>query len=77
MQDLYTTIHAFQVAGMLDTRKPKFVRLAASSRMSALDLEYGLPVQVKDTALNISPHDSIPKNDVNKEFFAEEHDRKV
>lgn len=42
-----------------------------------LDLEYGLPVQVRDTALNISTHDSIPKSDVNREFFAEEHDRKV
>ncbi|XP_010557226.1 PREDICTED: zinc finger CCCH domain-containing protein 4-like [Tarenaya hassleriana] len=42
-----------------------------------LDLEYGLPVQVRDTALNISSHDSIPKSDVNKEYFAEEHDRKT
>ncbi|KAG7637882.1 putative transcription factor C3H family [Arabidopsis thaliana] len=42
-----------------------------------LDLEYGLPVQVRDTALNISTHDSIPKSDVNREFFAEEHDRKT
>lgn len=42
-----------------------------------LDLEYGLPVQVRDTALSINTHDSIPKSDVNKEYFAEEHDRKV
>ncbi|CAA7026324.1 unnamed protein product [Microthlaspi erraticum] len=42
-----------------------------------LDLEYGLPVQVRDTALNISTHDSIPKSDVNREYFAEEHDRKT
>ncbi|CAN6842402.1 hypothetical protein Bca4012_033492 [Brassica carinata] len=42
-----------------------------------LDLEYGLPVQARDTALNISTHDSIPKSDVNREFFAEEHDRKT
>ncbi|CAH2038673.1 unnamed protein product [Thlaspi arvense] len=42
-----------------------------------LDLEYGLPVQVRDTALNISTHESIPKSDVNREFFAEEHDRKT
>lgn len=42
-----------------------------------LDLEYGLPVQVRDTALNITTHDSIPKSDVNREFFAEEHDRKT
>ncbi|XP_010521918.1 PREDICTED: zinc finger CCCH domain-containing protein 4-like isoform X2 [Tarenaya hassleriana] len=42
-----------------------------------LDLEYGLPVQVRDTALNISSHDSIPRSDVNKEYFAEEHDRKT
>ncbi|CAM8913138.1 unnamed protein product [Rhodiola kirilowii] len=42
-----------------------------------LDLEYGLPVQVRDTALSISSHDSIPKSDVNREYFAEEHDRKA
>ena len=42
-----------------------------------LDLEYGLPVQVRDTALNIDSNDAIPKSDVNREYFAEEHDRKV
>ncbi|GAA0169270.1 RNA splicing factor [Lithospermum erythrorhizon] len=42
-----------------------------------LDLEYGLPVQVRDTALSISTHDSIPRSDVNREYFAEEHDRKA
>ncbi|KAK2641767.1 hypothetical protein Ddye_023530 [Dipteronia dyeriana] len=42
-----------------------------------LDLEYGLPVQVRDTALSINSNDAIPKSDVNREFFAEEHDRKA
>lgn len=42
-----------------------------------LDLEYGLPVQVRDTALSITSHDSIPRSDVNREYFAEEHDRKA
>ncbi|KAL8130299.1 hypothetical protein V2J09_019454 [Rumex salicifolius] len=42
-----------------------------------LDLEYGLPVQVRDTALSINSNDSIPKSDVNREYFAEEHDRKA
>lgn len=42
-----------------------------------LDLEYGLPVQVRDTALSINSNDAIPKSDVNREFFAEEHDRRV
>ncbi|KAL4183569.1 hypothetical protein AMTRI_Chr11g155760 [Amborella trichopoda] len=41
-----------------------------------LDLEYGLPVQVRDTALAIT-NDAIPKSDVNREYFAEEHDRKA
>ncbi|VVB13275.1 unnamed protein product [Arabis nemorensis] len=41
-----------------------------------LDLEFGLPVQVRDTTLNITTHDSIPKSNVNREYFAEEHDRK-
>ncbi|KAI3885472.1 hypothetical protein MKW92_031120 [Papaver armeniacum] len=31
-----------------------------------LDLEYGLPVQVRDTALAIDSNDSIPKSDVNR-----------
>ncbi|KAM5566474.1 zinc finger CCCH domain-containing protein 40 [Rosa sericea] len=42
-----------------------------------LDLEYGLPVQVRDTAMAINSTDAIPKSDVNREFFAEEHDRKA
>lgn len=42
-----------------------------------LDLEYGLPVQVRDTALAINTNDAIPKSDVNREYFAEEQDRKV
>jgi hypothetical protein len=42
-----------------------------------LDLEYGLPVQVRDTALGINTSDAIPKSDVNREYFAEEQDRKV
>lgn len=45
--------------------------------MCLLDLEYGLPVQVRDTALGIDTTDAIPKSDVNREYFAEEHDKKV
>ncbi|KAJ4883495.1 Zinc finger CCCH domain-containing protein 4 [Raphanus sativus] len=42
-----------------------------------LDLEYSLPVQVRDTALNIITHnDSYSKKPCqNREYFAEEHDR--
>lgn len=42
-----------------------------------LDLEYGLPVQVRDTALSINSNDAIPRSDVNREYFAEEHDRRA
>ncbi|KAJ8755246.1 hypothetical protein K2173_019044 [Erythroxylum novogranatense] len=42
-----------------------------------LDLEYGLPVQVRDTSLSINSNDAIPKSDVNREYFAEEHDRRA
>eukprot|EP00252_Welwitschia_mirabilis_P015212 TRINITY_DN33464_c0_g1_i1.p1 TRINITY_DN33464_c0_g1~~TRINITY_DN33464_c0_g1_i1.p1 ORF type:complete len:447 (+),score=72.49 TRINITY_DN33464_c0_g1_i1:245-1585(+) len=42
-----------------------------------LDLEYGLPVQVRDSALAINSNEAIPKSDVNREYFAEEHDRKA
>ncbi|KAK9120402.1 hypothetical protein Syun_018019 [Stephania yunnanensis] len=41
-----------------------------------LDLEYGLPVQVRDTALAINSNDAIQKSDVNREYFVEEHDRR-
>eukprot|EP01018_Ginkgo_biloba_P018682 Gb_31749 [translate_table: standard] len=41
------------------------------------DLEYGLPVQVRDTTLAINTNDAIPKSDVNREYFAEEQDRKA
>ncbi|KAF2538376.1 hypothetical protein F2Q70_00006684 [Brassica cretica] len=37
-----------------------------------LDLEYG---QVRDTTLNITSHDSIPRSNVNREYFVEEHER--
>ncbi|RRT80853.1 hypothetical protein B296_00023097 [Ensete ventricosum] len=46
-------------------------------QVCVLDLEYGLPVQVRDTALAINSNDAIPKSDVNREYFAEEHDRKA
>ncbi|GJZ78719.1 zinc finger CCCH domain-containing protein 49-like protein [Tanacetum coccineum] len=42
-----------------------------------LDLVYGLPVQVRDTTLSINSNDAIPKSDVNREYFVEEHDRRA
>nr|GEY98594.1 zinc finger CCCH domain-containing protein 49-like [Tanacetum cinerariifolium] len=33
--------------------------------------------KVRDTTLSINSNDAIPKSDVNKEYFAEEHDRRV
>ncbi|KAF8393141.1 hypothetical protein HHK36_021382 [Tetracentron sinense] len=42
-----------------------------------LDLQYGLPVQVRDTALSISSNDSIPVSGVNREYFTEELDRRA
>ncbi|KAL8205860.1 hypothetical protein R6Q57_009411 [Mikania cordata] len=46
-------------------------------QVCVLDLEYGLPVQVRDTALSINSNDAIPKSDVNREYYAEEHDRRA
>ncbi|KAI9352278.1 putative RNA-binding protein [Zopfochytrium polystomum] len=34
-----------------------------------LDLEYGLPVQVRDSVLNVE--DSVPRSDVNREYFVQ------
>ncbi len=40
-----------------------------------LDLEYGLPIQVRDQALNLK--DNIAKSDVNKEYFIQNAERQV
>ena len=40
-----------------------------------LDLEYGLPIQVRDQALNIK--DNIAKSDVNKEYFIQNAEKHV
>ena len=40
-----------------------------------LDLEYGLPVQVRDQALGIK--DDIPKSDVNKEYMIQNAEQEV
>lgn len=42
-----------------------------------LDLEYGLPVQVRDTALGIDTTGAIPQSDINREYFAEEQEKKA
>lgn len=34
-----------------------------------LDLEYGLPVQVRDTTLNITSHDSIPRSNATESIL--------
>merc|ERR1712226_1428217 len=40
-----------------------------------LDLEYGLPVQVRDAALKIQ--DAMPKSDVNKEYYTQNMEREI
>ncbi|KAI3837233.1 hypothetical protein MKW92_013779 [Papaver armeniacum] len=42
-----------------------------------LDLDYGLPVQVRDTASSTYSGDYTPRSDVNREYYAEEYDRKA
>ncbi|KAK1376385.1 Zinc finger CCCH domain-containing protein 4 [Heracleum sosnowskyi] len=51
--------------------------LKNACQVCILDLQYGLPVQVIETAPSINSSGSIPKSDVNREFFAEEHDRRA
>lgn len=40
-----------------------------------LDLEYGLPTQVRDTALGIQA--AAPSSDINREYFSQNMDDKV
>ncbi|XP_025076196.1 LOW QUALITY PROTEIN: pre-mRNA-splicing factor RBM22-like [Pomacea canaliculata] len=40
-----------------------------------LDLEYGLPVQVRDSALKLQ--ESMPKSDVNKEYYTQNMEREI
>ncbi|XP_002741428.1 pre-mRNA-splicing factor RBM22-like [Saccoglossus kowalevskii] len=40
-----------------------------------LDLEYGLPLQVRDAALSIK--DDMPKSDVNKEYYTQNMEREI
>ena len=40
-----------------------------------LDLEYGLPTQVRDTALAVQ--NEAPTSDINREFYAQNQEAKV
>lgn len=40
-----------------------------------LDLEYGLPTQVRDAALKV--HDDLPQSDVNKEYYIQNVDNEL
>ncbi|XP_052471584.1 pre-mRNA-splicing factor RBM22 [Carassius gibelio] len=40
-----------------------------------LDLEYGLPIQVRDTGMSIK--DDIPRSDVNKEYYTQNMEREI
>ncbi|KAA0709775.1 Pre-mRNA-splicing factor RBM22 RNA-binding motif protein 22 [Triplophysa tibetana] len=40
-----------------------------------LDLEYGLPIQVRDTSLSIK--DEMPRSDVNKEYYTQNMEREI
>ncbi|XP_041363018.1 pre-mRNA-splicing factor RBM22-like [Gigantopelta aegis] len=40
-----------------------------------LDLEYGLPVQVRDAALKVQ--ESMPKSDVNKEYYTQNMEKEI
>lgn len=50
-------------------------RLKNVCQTCLLDLEYGLPIQVRDQALRIK--DDLPKSDVNKEFYIQNIDGDV
>ena len=45
-------------------------------KVCLLDLEYGLPVQVRDTALAVQAA-AIPQSDVNREYFAQQAEARL
>ncbi|KAJ4433666.1 RNA binding motif protein 22, partial [Periplaneta americana] len=50
-------------------------RLKNVCQTCLLDLEYGLPIQVRDAALRIK--DDLPRSDVNKEFYIQNMDKEL
>lgn len=50
-------------------------RLKNVCQTCLLDLEYGLPIQVRDAALKIQ--DELPRSDVNKEYYIQNMDNQV
>ncbi|XP_067617399.1 pre-mRNA-splicing factor RBM22 [Eurosta solidaginis] len=50
-------------------------RLKNVCQTCLLDLEYGLPIQVRDAALKVA--DAIPQSDVNKEYYIQNIDREL
>lgn len=50
-------------------------RLKNVCQTCLLDLEYGLPIQVRDTALRIK--DDLPRSEVNKEYYIQNMDSEV
>ncbi|XP_073676866.1 pre-mRNA-splicing factor RBM22-like isoform X2 [Garra rufa] len=40
-----------------------------------LDLEYGLPIQVRDTGMSVK--DDMPRSDVNKEYYTQNMEREI
>lgn len=50
-------------------------RLKNVCQTCLLDLEYGLPIQVRDAALRIK--DDLPRSEVNKEYYIQNMDNMV
>lgn len=50
-------------------------RLKNVCQTCLLDLEYGLPIQVRDAALKIK--DDLPRSDVNKEYYVQNIDNEI
>ena len=50
-------------------------KLKNACQTCILDLEYGLPIQVRDAALKVK--DDLPKSDVNREYYIQNIDREL
>ncbi|KAF9682712.1 hypothetical protein SADUNF_Sadunf05G0137200 [Salix dunnii] len=76
MQDMQSTAYNFRWKPGRNARFKETevcqtcYKLRNACEVCFLDVEYGLPVQVRDTTLNLNSNQAVPKSDINIKYFA-------